>query len=52
MYEALNEQLQVNLKAAYYDAQAARADARAYLCRVAVLQLENARLKRQLRRYS
>ena len=51
MYEALNVQLQANLKAAIFDTQAARADARAFTCRVAVLQLENARLKRQLRRY-
>ena len=51
MYEALNVQLQANLKAVVFDTQAARADARAFTCRVAVLQLENARLKRQLRRY-
>ena len=50
MYEALNLQLQANVKAAILDALAARADAHAFTCRVAVLQLENARLKRELRR--
>ena len=51
MYEALNQQLQANVKAATFDVLAARADAHAFTCRVAVLQLENARPKRRLRRY-
>ena len=53
MYEALIEEQQAKLESRWYAEKAARGEAEANIaCRVAVLQLENARLKRQLRRYS
>ena len=52
MYEALIEEQQAKLESRWYAEKAARGEAEAFACRVAVLQLENARLKRQLRRYS
>ena len=52
MYEALIEEQQAKLESRWYAEKAARDEAEAFACRVAVLQLENARLKRQLRRYS
>ena len=52
LYEALIEEQQAKIKSSWYAEEAARGEARVFLCRVAVLQLENARLKRQLRRYS
>ena len=52
MYEALIEEQQAKLESRWYAEKAARGEAEAFACLVAVLQLENARLKRQLRRYS
>ena len=52
MYEALIEEQQAKLESRWYAEKAARGEVEVFACRVAVLQLENARLKRQLRRYS
>ena len=52
MYEALIEELQAKVESLWYAEQAARGNADALACRVGMLKLENARLKRQLRRCS
>ena len=52
MYEALIEEQQAKLESRWYAEKAARGEAEVFACRVAVLQLENSRLKRQLRRCS
>ena len=52
MYEALIEEQQAKLESRWYAEKAARGEVEVFACRVAMLQLENARLKRQLRRCS
>ena len=52
MYEALIEELQAKVESLLYAKKAARGEVEAFACHAGVLMLENARLKRQLRRCS